>query len=125
MADYVDKITYELNNKMIIQDVEKLSKVVDKIVDKLADSNDKFSDVYIKLEKHDKDIEYHNESQNRLEKSIDKLIKTFEKFSLDLNRVDRETALNTQSIGWSFDFNWKTISAIFTGIGILIAAWKQ
>jgi len=117
MPEYVDKQTYEITNKMITTDLEKLTKTVEKVVDKM-------DQIATRVEKHDKDIKYQNETQNRLEKSINKLIDTFERFNSEFHRVDVETAVNSERFALKLNLDWKFIMAALAGLSFIVAAWK-
>jgi len=103
MNEYVSKQEFNITTKMMSADIEKLTKTVDKVVDKVGD-------IDIRVERHEVTLV-------NLDETVGKLDVTLTKMLDQLQRVDKQTDKNTQSIQW----NWKTILASGAVITILIS----
>lgn len=103
MSDFITKNECELNAKIITNDIKQLNTAVEKVVSKVERLS-------VKVERQDV-------TMTKLEKIVDKLNDSVDKFADALNRVDKETAVNSNNINW----DWKIILALGTVAMFLLA----
>ena len=96
--DFVTRHEYNVNHGLLVKDIEQTNKKLEKVADKMEKT-------IIDTEKNSAAIKSHDLAFQKFDAAMEKLTDI-------LNRVDKETMVNSKQLEWRSIINWKTLSAL-------------
>jgi len=104
--EFLTRHEYNVNHGLLVKDIEQINKKVEKVADKMDKT-------IIDTEKNTAAIKSHDLAFQKFDAAMEKLTDI-------LNRVDKETMVNSKQLEWRSIINWKTIGAVGMFITIIL-----